>query len=67
VVSSANVMVLETCTVMGEQGVQEGTKHAPPGPRVDGQRSRCVVACPPHLWVARQEVHYPVAEGGVQC
>ena len=31
--------------VMGEQGVQEGTKHAPlRGPSVEDQRGRCVVA-----------------------
>ena len=52
--------------VMGEQGVQEETKHTPlRDPRVEDQRGRCVVAYPYHLGVARQEVQDPVAEGGV--
>ena len=48
---------------MGEQGVQEGTKHAPlRGPRFEDQCGRCVVAYPYHLGSARQEVQDPVAE-----
>jgi hypothetical protein len=36
--------------VMGEQGVQEGTKHAPlRGPSVEDQHGRYVVAYPYHL------------------
>jgi hypothetical protein len=51
--------------VMGEQGVQEGTEHAPlTGPCVEDQHGRSVVAYPYHLGVARQEVQDPVAEGG---
>jgi hypothetical protein len=43
--------------VMGEQGVQEGTKHSPiKGPLIEGHRGECVVAYPHHLGVARQEV-----------
>ena len=42
---------------MGEQGVQEGTEHAPlRGPRVEAQRGKCVVTYPHHLGAARQEV-----------
>jgi hypothetical protein len=52
--------------VMSEQGVQQGTKHAPlRGPRVVDQRGRCVVPYPYHLGAARQEVQDPIAEGGV--
>jgi hypothetical protein len=52
--------------VIGEQGLQEGTKHAPlRGPCVEDQCGRCVVAYPYHLGTARQEVQNPVAEGGV--
>ena len=52
---------------MVEQGVQEGTEHAPlRGPRVKGQRGGGVVAYPHHLGSACQEVQDPVAEGGVQ-
>ena len=51
---------------MSEQGVQEGTEHAPlRGPRVEDQRGGCVVTYPYHLGAARQEVQDPVAEGGV--
>ena len=54
-------------TVMSEQGVQEGTKHAPKGlPRVEDQHGRCVVAYPYYLGTACQEVQDSVAEGGVQ-
>ena len=53
--------------VVGEQGVQEGTKRTPlRGHRVESQHGGCVVACPHHQGVARQEVQVPVAEGGVQ-
>jgi hypothetical protein len=68
VVLSANLMiVLESChTVVGEQGVQEGTKHAPlRGPGVENQSGRCVAAYPYHLGAAHQEVQDPVAEEGV--
>ena len=52
--------------VVGEPGVQEGTKHSPlRGPSVEDQHGRCVVAYPCHLGVARQEVQDPVSEGGV--
>ena len=51
---------------MGEQGVQEETKHVP----LRGPVLRVSVAdmlLPPLArWVARQEVQDPVAEGGVQ-
>jgi hypothetical protein len=51
---------------MGEQGVQDGTKHAPlRGPHVDDQCGRCVVAYPYQLGVDRQEVQDPIAEGNV--
>ena len=52
---------------MGEQGVQEGSKHAPLwGPCVVDQRSGGVVSCHHHLRAARQEVQDPVAQSGVQ-
>ena len=39
--------------VVGEQGVQEGTKHSPlRGSCVEDQRGRCVVAYPYHLGAA---------------
>ena len=42
---------------MSEQGVQEGTEHAPlRGPCVEGQHVGCVVNYPYHLGVACQEV-----------
>ena len=51
--------------VVGEQGIQEGTKYTPlRGPSVKGQRGRRVVAYSYHLGVARQEVQDPVAAGG---
>jgi hypothetical protein len=51
---------------MSEQGVQEGTDHAPlRGPGVEDQRGRCVVAYLYHLGVASLKVQDPVAEGGV--
>ena len=69
VVSSANLMmVLELCLAMqtNEQGVQEGTEHAPlRGNRVEDQHGGCVVTYPYHLGAARHEVQDPVAEGGV--
>ena len=52
--------------VMSEQGLQEGTEHAPlRRPRVEDQGGGCVVTYPYHLGVAHQQVHDPVAEGGV--
>ena len=52
-------------TVVGEQGVQTGTKHAPlRGHHVKDQHGRCVVAYTYHLGAASQEVQDPVAEGG---
>ena len=53
------VGVLLGHAVMGEQGLQEGTEHAP-WPRVEYQRGRCVVTYPYHLRVARQEVQDPL-------
>ena len=53
--------------VVGEQGVQEGTKHTLLwGPLVKGQHGRGDVAYPHHLGLTRQEVQDPVSEGGVQ-
>ena len=50
---------------MSEQGVQEGTEHAPlRGPCVEDQRGS-VVTYQYHLGLARQGVQDPVAEGGV--
>ena len=44
------VEVMSGQIVMGEQGVQEGTEHAPlKDPRVEGQCGGCVVAYPHHL------------------
>jgi hypothetical protein len=52
--------------IMGEQGAQEGTEHAPlRGPPVEVQRGGSVVAYPHQLGADRQEVQDPVAEGGV--
>jgi hypothetical protein len=52
--------------VMSEQGVQDGTEHAPlRGPCVEDQCGVCVVTYPYHLGAACQEVQDPVAEGGV--
>ena len=52
--------------VVGEQGVQEETKHAPPrGPLFEGQLGICVVAYHHHLGASCQEAQDPVAEGGV--
>jgi hypothetical protein len=51
------VGVVRGHTVMGEQGVPKGTKHALlRGPRIEGQRGRCVVAYPYHLGAACKEV-----------
>ena len=51
--------------VVGEHGIQEGTKYTPlRGPSVKDQRCRHVVTYPYHLGVACQEVQDPVAEGG---
>ena len=53
--------------VMGEQGVQERAQNAPLwGPSVEDLRGGDVVAYPHHLGAARQEVQYPVAQGGVE-
>ena len=53
-------------TVMGEQGVQEETKHAPlRGPRVEDQCGRCDVSYPYYLEAARQDIQDPDAKGGV--
>jgi hypothetical protein len=66
VISKLNIGVGRGHIVVGEQGVQEGTKHAPlSGHCIEGQHGRCVVAYPHHLGAARQEVN-PFAEGGVQ-
>ena len=52
---------------MGEQGVQDETKHSHLiSLRVEGQRGGGVVAYPYHMGPARQEVQDLVAEGGVQ-
>ena len=60
------VGVVPGCAVMSEQGVQEGTEHAPlGGSSVEDQRGRCVATYAHHLGAARQEVQDPVAEGGV--
>ena len=54
-------------SVVGEQGVQERAQNAPLwGPSVEDQRGGYVVAYPHHLGAARQEVQYPVAQGGVE-
>ena len=50
--------------VVGEQGVQEETKHATlRGPSVEDQRGRCGVTYTYHLWAAssgsRREVFNP--------
>ena len=61
------VGVMRGHSVMGEQGVQEGTKDTPLwGPRVKGKCGRNDVAYPHHLGLACQEVQDPVAEGGVR-
>ena len=60
------VVVVFGHTVMGERGVQEGTKYTHlRGPSVEDQRGRRVVAYPYHLGAARKEVQDPVAQGGV--
>jgi hypothetical protein len=53
--------------VMSEQGVQEGTEHAPlRGPHVEHQCGGCVVTYPYHLGeFPHQEVQDPIAKGGV--
>ena len=68
VISKLNdgVGVLFVHAVMGEQGVQEGTKHTLlRGPSVKDQHGRCVVDYPYHLGVGRQKVQDPVPERGV--
>ena len=43
--------------LVGEQGLQEGTVHAPlRGSSVEAPRGRCVVTYPHQLGVARQDV-----------
>ena len=52
---------------MGEQGVQERAENAPLfDPSIEDQRGEDVVTYPHHLGAARQEVHDPVAQGGVE-
>jgi hypothetical protein len=52
--------------VVGKQGVQEGTEHAPlRGSGVEDQHGRCVATYPHHLGAAHQEVQDPVAEEGI--
>jgi hypothetical protein len=52
---------------VGEQGVQERAQNAPLwSPSVEDQRGGNVVTYPHHLGAARQEVQYPVAQGGVE-
>jgi hypothetical protein len=68
VVSKLNdgVGVLLGHAVVGEQGVQKRTKHAPlRGLSVEDQCGRCVVAYLYHLGAAHQEVQDLVAEGCV--
>ena len=53
--------------VMGEQGVQEGSEHAPLwGPSVEDQRSGGIVSYLHHLEAAHQEVQDPIAQGRVK-
>ena len=57
--SSANLMnvgFVPGHAVVGEQGVQEETKHAPlRGPHVDDQCGKCFVTYPYHLgWPVRK-------------
>jgi hypothetical protein len=53
--------------IMGEQGIQEGTKYTPlRGPSVKDQCGRRVVAYSYHLAAVHQKVQDPVAEGGVE-
>ena len=50
---------------MGEQGVQERAENAPLwGPSVEDQRRGMIVSYLHHLGAARQEIQYPVAQGG---
>jgi hypothetical protein len=52
---------------MGEQGVQERAVNAPLwGPSVEDQQGGDVFTYPHHLGADRQEVQYPVAQGGVE-
>ena len=61
-----SVGVVPGCAVLSEEGIQEGTEHAPlRGPCVEDQCGGYVVTYPYHLGAARQEVQDPVAEGGV--
>jgi hypothetical protein len=60
VVSSANLMMVfavPCCVVVGEQGVQEVTEHAPlRDSSVEDQRGRCVATYRHQLGAALQEV-----------
>ena len=50
--------------VMSEQGVQEGTEHAPlSGPRVEDQHGGCVVTYPYHIGVPFVQV----GKDSVEC
>ena len=52
--------------VVGEEGVQEGTKYTTlRDPSVKDQRGRHVVAYSYHLEMAHQDVQDPVAKGSV--
>jgi hypothetical protein len=56
------VGVMAGRAVMSEQGVQEGTEHAPlKGPRVEDQHGGRVVTYPYHLGAARKEVQDQVS------
>ena len=47
------LIILRGHPVLGEHGVQEGTKHAPlRGPHVEGQRNGCVADYHHHLGAA---------------
>ena len=60
------MMVLESCAVVGEQGVQEGTKHSPlRGPYVEDHCGRFVVAYSFVPGLRPIKVQDTVAEGGV--
>ena len=53
IVKLNGVGVMPDCAVMSEQGLQEGTEHAPEGSRVDDQHGECVVTYSYHLGAAR--------------
>ena len=61
------VGVVQSQTVIGEQGIQQRAEDTPLGkPCVKSQCGGGVVASPHSLRFARQEVQDPVAEGSVQ-